>query len=267
MKDLPKTFIAGWYFISAFGIAILLFSLIILLSSCKYEYRLKENFDDENLNSIPLQSPSPTPPLDNTVWTQQFLSPRVIDRPGGGRWVSIQPKQNYVGRNFADALSAFSDYFNSNGKNIRGHMTFRLVGSGHVIIGLQASQTANLQGSPLGGYSIRNDITSDIAYLNGNQLSSVLEQQQYFGPQGFGIFLSPYNQGNTVDLSWSIDQASRVLSLGVSPGGTSSQVVFPATAQGISNTPLKRICLTIIVIDFTMNTTMFIDDVSIEEEM
>ncbi|MBA4054949.1 MAG: hypothetical protein C0490_09580 [Marivirga sp.] len=267
MKDLPKTFVAGWHFISAVGMFLLLFSLIFLLNSCNTEYRLSEEFDGENLNAVPLQSPAPTPPADNTLWTQQFLMPKVVDRPSGGRWVSIQPKQNYIGRNYAAALSAFSDYFKSNGKNIRGHLSLRLIGSGHVIIGLKASQNANLQGSSLGGYSIRNDITSDIAYLNSNQLASVLEQQQYFGPQGFGIFLSPYKQGNTVELSWSIDQASRVLSLSVSPGGANNQVVFPASVQGISNTPLQRIFLTIIVIDFTMNTTMFVDDISIEEEM
>jgi hypothetical protein len=266
MKELPKTFIAGWHYLSAFGIFLLLFSLIFLVSSCKNEYRLKADFDAENLNAVPLQSPSPTPPSDNTLWTQQFLIPKVVDRPGGGRWLRIQPKQNYIGRNYAQALSAFSDYFKSAGKNIRGHMSLQLVGSGHVVIGLQASQNASLQGSLLGGFSIRNDITSDVAYLNSNQLASILEQQQYFGPQGFGIFLAPYSPGNTIELSWSIDQASRALNLSVSPGGN-NQVVFPSAVQGVSNTPLKRIYLTVTVIDFTINTTLFMDDISIEEEM
>ncbi len=268
MKDLPKTFVAGWHYLSVIGISLMLFSLVLLLNSCNTEYRLKEDFDAENLNAIPLQSPAPTPPLDNTLWTQQFLVPKITVRPEGGKWVSVQPRQNYVGRNYAQALSAFSDYFKSNGKNIRGRMTIRLIGSGHVVVGFQALQNANFQGSPLGGYSIRNDITSDIAYLNSNQLSSVLEGQQYFGPQGFGMFLAPYTQGKTVELAWSIDQTSRVMSLSVRPGNENNQVVFPSTTrEGISNTPLKRIYLTITVIDFTTSTTMFVDDLSIEEEM
>ena len=267
MKDLPKTFIAGCHFINALGVFLLLFSLIFLLSSCKTEFRLKEDFDAEALNTVPLTAPAPTPPSDNTTWTQQLLSPKIVERPGGGRWVSTRPKSNYMGRNYALALSAFSDFFKSNGKNINGHMSLRLIGSGHVIIGLQAVQNENIPGSPLGGYSIRNDITSDIAYLNSSRLASIVEQEQYFGPQGFGIFLAPYQQGNTVELSWSIDQTSRVLNLSVFPGGANEQVVFPASFQGFSNTPLKRIYLTITVVDFTMDTIMFVDDISIDEEM
>ncbi len=228
-------------------------------TSCPTSYRLTQDFDSEPLDAVPLQFPNPTPPADNLIWTQQFLQPSVVARDSGGRWVRVQPKESYFSRGNAQALSAFSDFFKVPGANIRGHFSMRLVGTGHVVIALRAGQgPGGTQGGPLGGISVRSDAfnSSDVASLTDFDLSIAGEP--------FGTGLASYTPGQTLEFFWSIDQASRLLNLSVSPGD-SRQLSFAISEDNVPKTPLQRLFLTIDVYDFSRGTTLFIDDVSVEE--
>jgi len=74
MENVPKTFVSGFQFLSAFCITILLTALIFLLiTSCNKEERIEKAIDAEILNLAPLQSSTPSLFHDNLVSTQQFI--------------------------------------------------------------------------------------------------------------------------------------------------------------------------------------------------
>jgi hypothetical protein len=239
---------------------------LLLLGGCTTSYRLQQNFDAEPVGSAPAQFPTPNPPADDLTWTKQFATSVVVARDTGGRWVRIQPGGTLGQRPTARALLAFTDDFNTPGQNVRGHFTVRLVGGGRVWIGLRALQNDALAGSWLGGYSIRNGLGSaDVAYLRGNELHSGLTLQSSGIINGAGTYLAPYTPGQTVDLFWSIDQASRTVNLSVLPG-ENAQVTFDAlTPEGVSNTPLRRLWIDIYLHEFDGSTVLFLDDVTVEE--
>lgn len=236
-------------------------ALLVFLGGCGTTYRLKQDFDSEPVVKVPSQFPNPNPPADNLLWTQQFLQPTVVISLGGsgGNELMIQPKESYFSRGNAQALSAFSDFLQVPGANIRGHFSIRLVGSGHVVIALRAGQgESGMLGGPLGGISVRSGAfnTSDIASLTDFDLSVAREP--------FGTGLASYTPGQTLEFFWSIDQAARLLNLSVSPGD-SRQLSFATSGDGIAKTPLQRIFLTIDTYDFKRDTRLFLDNLSVEE--
>ena len=171
----------------------------------------------------------------------------------------IQPKESFFSRGKAAPLTAFSDVFKVPGANVRGHFSIRLVGTGRVVIALRAGHgPGGTQGGPLGGISLRADAfnTADVATLTDFDLSIPREP--------FGTGLASYTPGQTLEFFWSIVQASQLLNVSVAPGD-SRQLSFAASQDGVAKTPLQRIFLTIDVYDLSRSTTLFIDDVSVEE--
>jgi hypothetical protein len=104
-----------------------------------------------------------------------------------------------------------------------------------------------------------------VAYLSGNELHSALTLQNWFSINAAGTYLAPYTPGQTVDLFWSIDQASRTLNLVVLPGETARLTFDAVSPNGVATTPLRRIWIDIVLHEFDANTTLFLDDVTVEE--
>jgi len=81
--------------------------------------------------------------------------------------------------------------------------------------------------------------------------------------------LSPYTSGQSVRLQWSIDQNSRIMSIGATPtGGTpnNASVTFEQVAgDGTQNTPIQKIWLMIEMFEVARGSQVSFDDFYIEE--
>lgn len=74
MENVPKTYVSGFQFISAFCITILLTALtFLLISSCNAEERIEKAIDAEILNLARLQPSTPSSFDDNLISTRQFM--------------------------------------------------------------------------------------------------------------------------------------------------------------------------------------------------
>ncbi len=249
-------------------VIVLLFPFLFIASSCvtKTHKTMEETFDADALGAPPPQFPAPNPPADALVWTQTYTQPIVVERPGGGKWVHINIKENYFTRNSAHVLQSYTEAFTMGAKGgIRGSFTLRLVGSGIAYVFLYSVQGENLETSPLGGYEVREGIGSaDVAYLTSTNVPENFSNP--FPPPG-GIFLSSYKAGQTLDFSWSINQQGPLLYMNVSPGGNAPPVDIPKNSgkNGVSNIPIQKIMLIITAYEWQKNTSLFVDDIKIEE--
>jgi len=231
------------------------------LSSCAppTRFKLTETFDAEPLGAIPLTSPSPSPPFDNVVWTQQQLTPSVVARSSGGRWVSVRPKPNYFPRANARALSAFSDFFSLPGHDVRGGLSLRLTGPGHVVIVVHAAQgPSSTKGGPLGGVSLRSNP------LSGADVATLTDSDILAREEPFGTGLTRYTPGQTIQVLWSVTQAGSLLNLIVAPGDTRQLSIGPSM-DGVAKFPLQRVFITIDAFGFSQATELLVDDLSVEE--
>ncbi|MBX3732963.1 MAG: hypothetical protein KF791_10255 [Verrucomicrobiae bacterium] len=243
--------------------------LAVALTGCATNFRLQQRFDNEPVGSPPSAAPIPTPPADSMTWNRQFATSVVVGRPSGGRWVQTRRGGTLGEQSPAMALLGISDYFQRPGASVRGHFTVRLSGPGKVWIAVKALQNDQIDGSHLGGYSLENYTqtgTGGVASLQSGQLTSAIEDNSWVAWSGGGTALgAPVAQGQVFDLFWSVDQTSRTLNLGAFPGDT-TQVTFPAaTRQGVANTPFRRLLIAIYILDFSPDTRVFFDDITIEE--
>ena len=227
---------------------------------------MDENFNGETLNLPPPQFPAPNPPADVLIWTQQYMQPKVVERPGGGKWVQINVKENYFSRLSAHLLQSYSEAFTMGIKgNIRGSFTLRLVGSGTAFVFLYAAQGETQETSPIGGYAIREGVGSaDVAYLTS---SNVPENFSNPFPRPGGTFLASYKPGQILDFTWSIDQNGPLLYMNVSPGGNAPPVEIQKVSNknGLSNIPIQKIMFIITAYEWERNTALFVDNIEMEE--
>jgi hypothetical protein len=237
-------------------------AILLCVSACApppTRFKMTENFDTEALGAIPLQSPSPSPPFDSVIWTQQTLTPTVVARSSGGRWVSVRTKPNYFPRANSQALSAFSDFFSVPRNPIRGGLSVRLVGPGHVVIALHAAQgPTSTRGGPLGGVSLRS------GPLAGADIASLTDADLLAREEPFGTGLAPYTPGQTIQVLWSIDQGGGLLNLIVGAGNTRQLSIGPSL-DGVAKFPLQRVFITITAFGFSQATELLVDDLSVEE--
>jgi hypothetical protein len=239
----------------------------LALTACT-ELRLLQDFEAEPFNAAPTPKPLPNPPNDDLTWNKQFVTTVVVPLDGH-RW-SRTRVGGYLGqRENASALLAITEPFAYSGKGVRGSFKLRLIGTGaDVRIALRSVQTDRFDGTYLGGYSITNHDPggiSGVGRLGGGTLSSAIEGNSWVAWNDLGTGVKSYSsQGQTIQLNWSIDQQNRILVLGAD-GGQGSVTYSANTANGISNTPLKRIWIQIFVRNFHSGSELLIDDLRVEE--
>lgn len=217
-------------------------------------FRLLENFESDTLGVVPPPAPSPTPPNDILNWHSTKVSSTVVFREIGGRWNRINITEPFVNEEYRLAFSGITDTFVKPGANIRGHLTARVVGSGRVTIYLQTAQTERSLPGSLGGVQILN---GSFAYVTGSDIKSWIRSGE--ASPRFSTHLGDFHVGDIINIFWSIDQSNHMLNL-TAGVGNSVQIPFDA-----SLTPIQRIWLSIAIYDFTLDTALFIDDLSVEE--
>lgn len=200
---------------------------------------------------------------------QNFTTTTVENHPGGGRWARIVPNATFL----ADpdsrraALMAYTEAFTTSPPaRIRGSTIVRLDGPGRVFVGLQGMNASNRPGAFLGGFVV--DVPPLVPV--GGALYAVntfnIQRIQDILPLPSVGTLQPYSLGNVVNLSWTIDQATRTLSLNSSGATVSAKtVVYPAVADGVSNSPLEKIMLSVWLQSVNPSTRVFLDDLFVEE--
>jgi hypothetical protein len=247
---------------------LILCAILVLENSCgtKINRRMEETFNGEPLNSVPPVNPAPNPPADLLTWTQTYMLPKVVERSGGGKWVQVNVKENYIGRFSAHLLQAYSEAFTLgvNG-NIRGSFTLQQIGTGTTFVFLYAVQGENQETSPIGGYAVREGIGKpDVGYLTSNNVPVNFSNPF---PRPGSTFLTSYKSGQVLDFAWSIDQKGPLLYMNVSPGGNAPPVEIQKVSNnnGISNIPIQKIMFIITAYEFERNTTLFVDDIKMEE--
>lgn len=241
-------------------------------------YRLFENFDNEPLAVMPvppsLVYPSPTPPNDSMQWNQiawsptKLLQPRVVPREGGGRWAQVQAldgyfalQQQYQGIRGWRAVLARSERLKNPDAQVRGHALLRLVGPG--IVDVRLVVEGSRDGGYAGGILLMSGGTDEIRTTTTAELS---DPAQSFSPPP-GTPLMRYAPGQAVEFFWSIDQATRQLNVTVTgpTGPESTQLTYELSPGYDESDKWRRFRMDFEVYDFTPDTRLFLDDLTIEE--
>lgn len=244
-------------------------TLLLLSIGCTSAVRMQAKYDDEAQNAVPKNQPSPSPPHDFFSWGAIDVTARVVARSGGGNQVRVAPTPSYLnsGKYRAFILHAWSDALTTSKKpGVRGGVTVNMQGSGRMVVAIRAGQGANnLQGDPLGGYLFINVGIPSIGYMTTQNLKVMQLNPAVLN----STMLSSYTSGQPVELRWSIDQDSHLMSLGATPSGGSPQnasVTFQQVASdGTQNTPLEKIWLMIDMFEVPAGTQVFFDDFFVEE--
>ncbi len=248
--------------------AVMIGTALCALSGCAQDIRMSSSFDDVALGAAPPAAPAPSPPNDSFLWAATFATSTIVNRPGGGNWVRTVPKPNFIADPDMRRLAAFAytDALTlSPPANIRGSVTVNLEGSGRVFVGLQ-NVVSNTPGSYLGGALI------DVPALTPGG-GSVMSTSPFVSARIADIFAlptigqtQPYAAASIITVRWSIDQSTRTLSISTdSPGAVSHSVQYPAIADGIANTPLNRVLVSVWLQSVGPSTQVFLDDFHAEE--
>jgi len=237
--------------------------------------RLSANFDAEPIVALPvgqppgpIDTPPPDPPADLLTWGSQFVTTRLVGLNTPNHRVRVVPNEAYfAGRQArATVLLARSDAMSGvAGNNLRGGLQVTLSGSGMLVVALFSGDATRV-GGPLGGFKVMNPGQASLAYLTGSDVARIQAGPSFVA--GVGTFLGNYAPGTPVDLRWSIDQASRTLSLGAyaASGVAVNSVIFDARApDGAPNTPVQRIWMDIALYDAQRNMVVLLDNLSVEE--
>jgi hypothetical protein len=239
-----------------------------MLGGCAKDIRMSASFDDVAAGSAPPSSPTPSPPNDSYLWAATFVTSTVTSRPGGGNWVRTVPKPKFMTDPDMRRLAAFAytDALTlSPPTGIRGSVTIDMEGRGRVFVGLQ-NVVGNAPGSYLGGALI------DIPPLAPGG-GSVLAIAPFANARITDVFplpgagpIQPYAASSIITIRWNIDQATRTLSVSTdTSGATSHSVQYPAVADGIANTPLNRVLVSVWLQQVGPSTAVMLDDFHAEE--
>ncbi|MBF5043530.1 hypothetical protein FGE12_14115 [Aggregicoccus sp. 17bor-14] len=245
------------------------FTGLALATGCATTVRLDDTFDADATGAPPAVKPPPTPPDDTVSWTQtQRLKSTVEAAPGGGRWLHITPEPAFVTSpdERRRALLVGSDTLTTSpAPTLRGHLRVRLDGPGTVTFGLQTTQGTQsidfIGGFAVGNFGLRQGLAGQL-FLVGD--FSLARMEGDILPLASRGKIADYTPGTVVDLSWSIDQASRTLSVGAN-GGTSQSLQFPQGLGGAATTPISRLTLYVWLERPTGQTNVFLDDLRVEE--
>lgn len=234
---------------------------------CSTTPRLEANFDSDPLGSPSLQFPPPTPPNDQLTWTtQRPVNSVVATNPAGGRWVRITPLPAFLAspddRQFV-LLATTEPLTTTPPANIRGSLKLRLDGLGVVLVGLEPMQGTSTPGL-IGGFELANFATPSpsgqfyaVRAFNHARIDNI-------SPLPSAGLIAGYRAGDTLDISWSIDQASHTFSI-LAAGGATQSITFPVTSAGVATTPIRQLGLWMWLQKPSGNTAAFIDDLRIEE--
>lgn len=242
-------------------------SALLVAAGCTTTPRMDARFDADTVGVRPSQAPAPTPPNDQLTWTtQRPVSSIVVADPAGGRRVRVVPLPAFVAApdlRHLVLLATTEPLTVSPPANIRGSLKLRLDGLGVVLVGLQPLQGSS---SPdfIGGFELAN-------FATPNPSGSAHVVRGFSHARTDDIFALPsagtmagYRAGDTISISWSIDQASRTFSASAA-GGASHSITFPAVSAGAATTPIKQLNLSIWLQKPIGSTAAFIDDLFVEE--
>jgi hypothetical protein len=240
------------------------FVILVATGCTSVTARLDARFDADPLGALPT-APSPTPPGDVLVWRGSMVGASVVVRQGGDAWVRAVPLAPFIiGPDSRQTfLIANTDPFTTSpAANIRGSIRLRIVGLGTVGIGVRPVQTGGavdfiggaevstfVAPAPPGVFALRSFTVSRLTDLVG-----LISSGQ----------LSGYTPGNVVDISWTVDQASRTFSATV-PGGPTQSSVFDANVSGIAVIPIQKLQVYVWLARPTATTVVFVDNISVEE--
>jgi hypothetical protein len=254
--------------------------LLFLLAGCGVRLpmgtRLQQDFEAESLAVGPARFPAPTPPGDDVIFNstpQGHVQPTVVKRGDYGKWVMIRAKEAFaVGTvDRAQAMVAVSERFARSGADFLGKVTLRLDGAGSLMFAVLPPPTAGPRRDPLGGFDLYvgpgsgAGLSSSVGYLESRAVSDALRATLPGDPRPGGTFLGKVTPGQLLQVSWSVNQASRKFYLSVSGVGA-RQVTFPAvSSEGARNTPLEGVQLLILLYDFGPSTALFVDNLLVTE--
>jgi hypothetical protein len=236
----------------------LIASSVCCLGGCTTARLLDAPFDADAVGT-PAAAPAPNPPADNLTWTvHNHVSSTVVPRSTGGRWVRIQAKPSFFpapNNTRKSALLALSAPLTKT--QFRGHLDVNISGSASIILGVMG-----VHGSPpayknLGGVQVSN--LAPGPGFSGSVTPNGLDNVT--GPFALpGTFIGNYTGGQNAGIQWSVDQATRTLTVNVFPGGAAQSMTYSATP-----TPLSSVALTLFLVDPSPTAAVFVDNLSVEE--
>lgn len=234
------------------------------LPGCTKAARMANTLDASTLE----ERPQSTPPDDYFLWTTQPVDTSVVSRPGGGNWARVIPKPQFL----ADpsmrrqALLAYTEPLaTSPPERLRGKTAIRLDGYGRVFVGLQSVNGAS-PGGFLGGMVIDvPTVESSGGTVHAAQGFNVERILDIYPLQSAGT-IGAYQRGSVVEMQWTIDQAARALSVTMARSTQPAVVInYPAAGDGVSNSPLPKLMISVWLQHVGPNTAVFLDDFFVEE--
>jgi hypothetical protein len=226
--------------------------------------RLDARFDADPLGAPPT-SPLPTPPGDVLVWRGSMVAASVVVRQGSDTWVRAVPLSPFIiaPDSRQTFLIANTDPFTTSpAANIRGSIRLRIVGLGTVGIGVRPVQSGGAVDF-IGGAEVSTFVAPAPPGVFALRSFSVSRLTDLVGLISSGQ-LSGYTPGNVVDISWTVDQASRTFSATV-PGGPTQSSVFDANVSGLAVIPIQKLQVYVWLAHPTAATVVFVDNISVEE--
>lgn len=234
-----------------------------LFMGCTTARLLDAPFDADSVGT-PAAAPLPNPPADNFTWTvNNRVASVVVPRATGGNWVRIMatpaffPAPNNTRKSALLALSAPLTR-----TQFRGHLDLNISGSAGLVLGIIGVHGSPLKYANLGGVQV-----SNLAPGPGHAGSvTSVGLDNISGPFALpGIFIGNYTGGQNASIQWSVDTASRTVTVNVFPGGNAQSMTYPASNAGTSTTPLSSVALTLFLVDPSPTAMVFVDNLSIEE--
>ncbi len=239
--------------------------LLAVLPGCTTTRVLDARFDGDAAGKPP-SAPQPDPPGDNFIWTvNNKVASTLVARPGGGQWVRIAPLPTFFpapDNTRKEAMLALSAPLTAGSKSVRGGVDLNISGHAAVIFAVEGVHGPSQTRTNLGGVRVvfNGLAPGSTGTVTSNGLDAITGP---FNLPGTGI--GPYQAGQTVQVSWSIDQAAHAITINTFPGGTSQTMNYPVATQGVATTPLSRIGLDIFLEDPAMGASVFVDNLSVEE--
>jgi len=230
--------------------------------------RLSSSFDGYVTGAAAATTPAPTPPQDVFQWPSAYFSSTVVNGAGGVGWVRIAPKPTLVDVDVRHwAMYGYTEALTTApAASLRGSVKVRLHGYGVFLLGLQTVNAQSFLGGFLGGIQIS---VAPLTSANGvidavNPFKRARIQDNY--PLGTAGTIRAYAPGSQITLRYSIDQSSRTIVFGADAAGSVSQTVqYPAVEDGVDNTPINRLLLSVWLQRIEPNTELFMDDILVEE--
>jgi hypothetical protein len=241
----------------------LIASAAFFLGGCTSARLLDAPFDADAVGT-PTASPAPNPPADNFTWTvNNHVASTVVPRSTGGQWVRVQAKPSFFpapNNTRKSALLALSAPLTKT--QFRGHLDLNISGSASIILGVMGVHGSPAKYTNLGGAQVSN--LAPGPGFSGSVTPNGLDN--ITGPFALpGVFIGNYTGGQNASIQWSVDQATRTLTVNVFPGGSAQSMTYPATNAGTPTTPLSSVALTLFLVDPTPTAAVFVDNISVEE--